>query len=134
MCSWLSVSASGFFEWKKRLPSSTAVRRDRLAVLIAEAFTWSDETYGYRRIHAQLARWGVPAGPELVRDIMRELGLVACQPRPWRVCLTESDGRDHHIPDLVGRDFTADTPGAETGRRHHLYPDLGRVALSGHGH
>lgn len=111
MCSWLSVSASGFFDWKKRLPSLTAVRRERLAVLITEAFTWSEGTYGYRRIHAQLARWGVPAGPELVRDIMRELGLVACQPRPWRVSLTESDGCDHHIPDLVGQDFTADAPG-----------------------
>jgi hypothetical protein len=66
MCTWLDVSASGFFDWKKRLPSLTAVRRDRLAVLITEAFTRSDETYGYRRIHAQLARWGVPAGPELV--------------------------------------------------------------------
>lgn len=111
MCAWLDVSASGFFDWKKRLPSSSAVRRERLAVLITEAFIWSDETYGYRRIHAQLARWGVPAGPELVRDIMRELGLVACQPRPWRVSLTEPDGRDHRIPDLVGRDFTADAPG-----------------------
>ncbi len=43
--------------------------------LIREAFESSDETYGYRRIHAQLARWGVPCGPELVRGIMRELGL-----------------------------------------------------------
>ena len=36
------------------------------------------------RVALQLARWGVQAGLELVRALMRELGLVACQPRPWR--------------------------------------------------
>src|SRR5271169_968981 len=42
---------------------------------------------------------------------MRELGLEPCQPRPWRVSLTEGDGQEHDIPDLVDRDFTADAPG-----------------------
>jgi putative transposase len=111
MCSWLQVSASGFFDWRQRPDSATAQRRERLATLILAAFRFSDETYGYRRIHAHLARAGVPCGPELVRAIMRELGLQPCQPRPWRVQLTEQDGREHHIPDLVGRDFTADRPG-----------------------
>jgi transposase InsO family protein len=111
MCAWLTVSPSGFFDWKKRPPSLTAVRRERLAVRIAKEFKDSDETYGYRRIHGQLARSGVPCGPELVRDIMRELGLQPCQPRPWRAGLTEQDGREHHIPDLLGQDFTAAAPG-----------------------
>ena len=44
----------------------------------------SDGTYGYRRIAEQLARQGTVAGPELVRKLMRRLGLVSCQPRPWR--------------------------------------------------
>jgi putative transposase len=69
------------------------------------------DTYGYRRVHTDLVAWGVPAGPELVRSLMRELGLEACQPRPWRVSLTEGDGQEHDIPDLVNRDFTADAPG-----------------------
>ena len=42
---------------------------------------------------------------------MRELGLEPCQPRPWRFSLTEGDGQEHDIPDLVDRDFTADAPG-----------------------
>jgi putative transposase len=111
MCVWLSVSPSGFFDWKKRPASLTAERRERLKVLVTDAFTMSDETYGYRRIHAQLARWGVPCGPELVRGIMRELDLQPCQPRPWRFNLTEQDGREHRIPDLLEQDFTADAPG-----------------------
>ena len=39
------------------------------------------------------------------------LGLEPCQPRPWRVSLTEGDGQEHDIPDLVNRDFTAGAPG-----------------------
>lgn len=111
MCEWLHVSASGFFDWKRRPPSLTTQRRTRLTALIIEAFEASDETYGYRRIHAQLARWGVPCGPELVRDIMREQDLRPCQPRPWRASLTEPDGAEHRIPDLLGQDFTAEAPG-----------------------
>jgi putative transposase len=42
---------------------------------------------------------------------MRDQQLVPCQPRPWRVSLTDNDGGDPAIPDLVNRDFTADTPG-----------------------
>ena len=42
---------------------------------------------------------------------MRELGLEPCQPRPWRFSLTEGDGQEHAIPDLVKRDFTAAAPG-----------------------
>src|SRR3981189_912707 len=44
---------------------------------------------------------------------MRELGLEPCQPRPWRFSLTEGDGQEHAIPDLVGRDFTAGAPGVK---------------------
>ena len=113
MCSWLDVSSSGFFDWRRRPDSATAIRRARLTDLVVTSFEESDETYGYRRIHAQLARWGVPCGPELVRSIMRELGLQPCQPRPWRASLTEPDSRAHHIPDLLNRDFTAEHPGTK---------------------
>ena len=82
MCKWLGVPKSGFYEWRSRPESATAERRKELALIIKKIFDDSDSTYGYRRITRQLARWGVQAGPELVRRLMRELGLVACQPRP----------------------------------------------------
>ncbi len=112
MCDWLEVSTSGFYEWLSRPLSATAARREYLALLIGKAFSDSDETYGYRRVHAQLARWGERCTPELVRAVMRHLGLVACQPRPWRHALTEQ-GPSGPIPDLVGRDFTAEAPGTK---------------------
>ena len=110
MCRLLEVSKSGFYEWRDRPQSAAAKRREDLAALIGHVFGDSDGTYGYRRIAAQLARSGIAAGVELVRRIMRELGLVPCQPRPWRPATTQQ-GQAGPIPDLVNRDFTAGVPG-----------------------
>ena len=82
------VSRAGFYEWRDRAPSATAVRREKLAALVKFAFEHSDGTSGYRRIHAQLWRWGHYFDDETVRSVMRELGLVACQPRPFRPITT----------------------------------------------
>ena len=110
MCQWLRVSKSGFYEWRSRPESDTARRRELLKVKIAALFKANDGTYGYRRMHAALARGGERCGPELVRALMRELGLVPCQPRPWRPSTTRQ-GAAGPIPDLVRRDFTAQAPG-----------------------
>lgn len=112
MCSWMAVSTSGYYEWRDRPTSATARRRDRLRTLIEWIFEDSDRTYGHRRIHASLARQGESCGPELVRAIMRELGLVPCQPQPWRPTTTIG-GHAGPIPDLLARNFTADAPGTK---------------------
>jgi transposase InsO family protein len=111
MCAWLRVSTSGYYEWRSRPQSATAARREKLKQLIVTIFEASDETYGHRRVHAALARAGEHCSAELVRALMRELGLVPCQPRPWRHSLTEADPAAGPVPDLVGRDFTAGAPG-----------------------
>ena len=113
MCAWLSISRSGFYDWRSRPTSAAATRRGNLKVLITAVFESSDQTYGYRRIHADLRRCGVAVGPELVRHLMREMGLVACQPRPFRLSLTAQDTDQPAIPDLVCRDFTATAPGTK---------------------
>ncbi|GIJ64351.1 methyl-accepting chemotaxis protein [Virgisporangium aurantiacum] len=90
MCARLRVSRSGFYEWRDRDVSATARRRTDISRVVEFSFTESDETYGYRRVYADLVRWEVDCSLELVRSIMRELGLVPCQPRPWRHSLTEA--------------------------------------------
>jgi len=112
MCRWAEVSKSGFYEWRDRPASATAERRAGLGVRIVTIFAESDGTYGYRRVRDQLRRDGVEAGPELVRRIMTEGGLVACQPRPFRVT-TVPDGDAAGPADLCGRDFGADEPGVK---------------------
>jgi transposase InsO family protein len=112
MCRWLSVSSSGYYEWRGRPASASQLRRERLAAHVQAVFNDSEGTYGYRRVHAELARRGIFCGDELVRALMAELGLVACQPRPFRVTTVADDGQPA-VPDLVGRDFTAERPGTK---------------------
>lgn len=112
MCTHLKVSTSGYYHWLGRTPSVSASRREELEDLITAVFDDSNGTYGYRRVHAVLIRSGFIVDDDTVRLIMRELGLVACQPRPWRPVTTDGDDT-HRIPDLVGRDFTATAVGTK---------------------
>jgi putative transposase len=112
MCGWLDVSTSGYYNWKTRPDSATEERREDLREQITAIFTASRETYGYRRVHADLARRGVACGPELVRHLMSGLSLRACQPRPWRITTIAGAGAAP-IADHVQRDFTATAPGVK---------------------
>src|SRR5258705_10863212 len=103
----------GLLRWRDRPDSATALRRGALKVLIVKIFADSDETYGHRRVHAELARQGEHCSVELVRAHMRELQLVPCQPQPWRRSLTDQDPTAGPIPNLVARDFAADAPGVK---------------------
>jgi putative transposase len=111
MCEWLEVSKSGYYEWRSRPQSAASERRELLKIKVKALFDANNAEYGYRRIHAALVRGGEQVDDETVRSIMRELGLEACQPKPWRRSLTEQDGQAGPIPDLVNRDFTAEKPG-----------------------
>lgn len=113
MCLWLSVSTSGFYHWLSRPLSASTARREALTARVVAFFEASDGTYGYRRIHADLAEEGTECSPELVRQIMRTQGLVACQPRPFRVTTDADVQAAAEMPDLVGRDFTAQRPGVK---------------------
>jgi HTH-like domain len=75
MCEWLEVSKSGYYEWRSRPQSETEKRREILKLKIKALFGANNEEYGYRRLHAALARGGEQAGEELVRQLMRELEL-----------------------------------------------------------
>ena len=112
MCAWLCVSKSGFYEWRIRPMSATAKRREELKIKIKALFDYNDGVYGYRRIHAELVRGGEQVGPELVRELMRQLDLVPCQPRPYKTTTIQGED-DPATPDLVNRDFTADAPGTK---------------------
>lgn len=116
MAELLKVSRSGYYAWEQRQagpPTVTARRRAELATVITHLFTAFERTYGYRRIHRELRRSGTQVDDELVRQLMREHGLVPVQVKRRRPGLTRQDKRAGPIPDLVGRDFTAEVPGAK---------------------
>jgi putative transposase len=106
MCGWLTVSRAGFYAWRDRAPTLAARRRSRLGSLVEAAFAASRGTYGGRRLAEVLRRSGETVSVRLVAELMAERGLVACQPRPFRIT-TQADPVAAARPDLVGRDFTA---------------------------
>ena len=109
ICALMQVSKSGYYEWRHRPESAAQRRRELLADKIAALFQAFNATYGYRRIHAELLRAGERVGPELVRKLMAEMGLIPLQPRPFRTT-TEPDPNAADTVDLVKRDFTAQRP------------------------
>lgn len=111
MCAWLGVSTSGYYDWRARPQSATKARREQLTARIWFYFDDSDQTYRYRRVHADLIAEGTQASPELVRQIMVEENMIACQPRPFRVTTDPDTDAAATTPDLVQRDFSATEPG-----------------------
>ena len=110
MCKLVGVSKSGYYDWLGRPDSATKVRRRKLTLMVESEFNASDMTYGYRRVTAALHRKGVTVSADTVRSIMREKELRAAQPRRKVRTTVPADDIDTR-PDLVGRDFTARTPG-----------------------
>jgi putative transposase len=94
--------AVGCYKWRN-LASATAQRRQLLKIKIKALFDASDGIYGYRRLHQELVRGGERSAWGWFQELMRELGLVACQPRPWRT--TTVRGEQRTTSDLVGQDF-----------------------------
>jgi len=110
MCTLLKVPRSSFYAWRNRAETAAAARRRELSVLVTAAFEAGRGAYGCRRVAAQLNRDGYPCSVGLVADLMRELGLRACQPRAYK--RTTLPGEEPVTsPDLIGRDFTAPAPG-----------------------
>jgi putative transposase len=111
MCRLLRVPRSSFYAWTNRVESPTRARRRALGAAITAEFEVSRQTSGCRRITAALNRNGIECSVGLVADLMRELGLVAVQPRPYKRTTVPGDA-PVAAPDLLQRDFGAgDAPG-----------------------
>jgi putative transposase len=112
MCQMLDVPRSSFYDWRtrSRQVTATAQRRTALGALVKAVFDEFRQTYGCRRIARELNDRGHACSVGLVADLMRELGLIAIQPRRYRVTTITNDA-DAYPPDLLGRDFTAQRPG-----------------------
>lgn len=50
----LGVSRSGYYDWKRRVPSARTVENTALGEAIAAAFAASDEIYGAKKLQAEL--------------------------------------------------------------------------------
>jgi transposase InsO family protein len=116
LCRVLGVHRSGYTRW-----ADAAVRREAraaqdaaLAEEIRDAHAASRGTYGVRRIDAEIAarREAAGLGPvnhKRIERVMREARIQG-RHRRRRVATTVPDPGASGVPDLVGRDFTAERP------------------------
>ena len=58
MCRVLGVSTSGYYAWKKRVPSKREREDQVLTQKIRQIHTRSRKTYGAPRVHAELKAQG----------------------------------------------------------------------------
>ena len=110
MCQLLGVPRSSFYAWRHQVETATAARRRELSEHIKRIFERSRQTYGCRRVAKDLNRDGHPASVGLVAELMRELGLRACQPRAYKRTTLPGE-QQVDCPDRIERDFTAPAPG-----------------------
>ena len=105
MCRVLSVSASGFYAWKKRGPSQRSKQDRSLLPEIEKSHKNSRKTYGSPRVLKDLKDLGLRVGEKRVARLMREAGLKAKTAKRFKVT-TNSDHSHPVAPNLLDRQFS----------------------------
>ncbi|NJN05833.1 MAG: IS3 family transposase [Rhodobacteraceae bacterium] len=108
MCTVLSVSASGFYDWRGRSASKRSLRHVHLTGQIRTFFEESQQTYGAVRICRDLKEAGECAGKNTVALLMRKAGLLPKTIKRFRVT---TDSRNTKAePNRLDGQFTTDKP------------------------
>ena len=93
---------SGFNDWARAEPSARSVRRAKIAVHLKAALVLGRGIHGVRRVHAVLARSDDPelsrVSLDLVRNLMVENELHACQPRAYKVTTMQDEAAKPALP------------------------------------
>ncbi|MDW5326739.1 IS3 family transposase [Plantactinospora sp. KLBMP9567] len=111
LCRVLAVSRSGFYRWAAGEPArqAHAAAEDVLAERITQVHADSGGAYGSPRVTVELRHQGVRVNRKRVERIMRQRDVVGRHLRR-RKRTTIPDPAAAPVPDLIGRDFTADAP------------------------
>jgi transposase InsO family protein len=106
LCVLVGVARSSYYEWHDRPLSDHYLDDAILANEIVDIHRASQRTYGAPRVHGQLRHAGRRVGRKRVARLMTECGLVGVHGRrKWR----RGKANTAPAPDLLGRDFTAET-------------------------
>lgn len=108
MCRVLTVSRSGYYDWRgRRTPSNRSRENATLTQRIRQIHERSRNTYGSPRIHAELRSIGTRCSRKRVERIMREAGLRGCMRGKRRATTRRGKGASPAAEDLVKRNFVA---------------------------
>ena len=130
MCSVLSVSRSGYYDWTGRCPSERVQSNRALDRRIGELFACHRQRYGVPRITDALHDEGIECSENRVARRMRALGLKAIQAKKFKVT-TDSNHSKPVAPDLIEQDFSAAAPNQKwTSDITYIWTDEGWLYLA----
>lgn len=109
MCRLLSVSPSGYYDWRDRPPSSRAKKNAELAAKIKTIFDEEHSRAGAKRITKRLRAEGTSIGRHRVARIMRLHGWRAKAARKYKAT-TNSNHNLPVAPNLLQQNFMANRP------------------------
>jgi transposase InsO family protein len=109
LCRTLGVSPSGYYAWRRRLPSARMVANQRLITHMRVIHREVDETYGSPRMHAELVARGLPCNVKRVARLMRLHHLRARHKRRYRVT-TKVNPKLPAAPNHLAQHFQASAP------------------------
>lgn len=109
LCDVLGVSRSGYYAWRTRPVSARAQEDARLLAQMTAIHQQSRQTYGHRRIHADLQQAGETCGKGRVARLMRHGKLVARLRRKHRTT-TDSSHQEPVAPKRLDRQFAVTAP------------------------
>jgi putative transposase len=110
LCEVLGVSRSGYYAWRDRPPSPTAVRRERLVEQIREAHRESRAIYGSPRVHRELESRGVACCENTVAKLMRANDIRSKARRRFVARTTDSRHDRPVAENVLAREFYPDRP------------------------
>ena len=110
LCRTLEVSVSGYYAWRRRIPSRHQQVDEALSTQIQHAFATGRGVYGSPRVHAVLRHHGICCSRKRVARLMRAQGLCAARQRRRKPRTTDSQHASPIAPNLLERNFTATAP------------------------
>lgn len=111
MCRVLSVSKSGFYDWRSRPESQRCKENGRLLDKLKKSFAQSQRTYGVRRLTEDLKELGEPVNHKRVARLKQENSIYPKQHKAF-VVTTDSTHGQGVADNLLDRQFDVDNPNA----------------------
>jgi putative transposase len=102
MCECLELSRSGYYTWLRGTPSERTKEDEQLKDRIQYWYDRSDERFGHRPVHRFLTDDDqLDCGRDRTLRLMRELGIVGIQRKPFKPQGTNSQHRYGYSPNLL---------------------------------
>jgi len=113
LCELVEVTRSSYYAWRAGAPARVErARADAVLASLIRTIHDADNTVGAPRVTAELndgALQGERVNHKRVARVMRTAGIAGFV-KKRRVRTTTPEPADQKVPDLLGRDFTADAP------------------------